>query len=289
MTAEYRRADDRPPRSRRFRRGIYLLPSLFTTLNMALGYYALYHSILGSAAEPWHYDNAAKAIGFAIIFDGLDGRIARMTNTESDFGREFDSLADVITFGVAPALLAWMWGFRLLAPLNGADLIARVVQLGAIATFLFLVAGASRLARFNIQVNPQPSNPGRPGKKYFVGMPIPAGAGVIAAIVHFTDGVPVTSWWMGLIWAALVFATAYLMISTWRFYSFKDIDFRSRRPFWVVVIVAGVIACIRYFSEYFLFLLALFYMLSGVLARLMYILRRRGSPPPPPLEATPAP
>ncbi|MBZ5568707.1 MAG: phosphatidylcholine/phosphatidylserine synthase [Acidobacteriia bacterium] len=254
---------------------------------MALGYYALYHSIQGSAAEPWHYDNAAKAIGFAIVFDGLDGRIARMTNTVSDFGREFDSLADVITFGVAPAFLAWMWGFRLLAPLNGADLIARVVQLGAIATFLFLVAGASRLARFNIQVNPQPSNPGRPGKKYFVGMPIPAGAGVIAAVVHFTDGVPVVTWWMGLIWAALVFVTGYLMISTWRFYSFKDIDFRSRRPFWVVVIVAGVIACIRYFSEYFLFLLALFYMLSGVLARLMYILRRRGSPPPPPLEATP--
>lgn len=287
MTAEYRRADDRPPRSRRFRKGIHLLPSLFTTLNMALGYYALYHSIQGSAAEPWHYDNAAKAIGFAIVFDGLDGRIARMTNTVSDFGREFDSLADVITFGVAPAFLAWMWGFRLLAPLNGADLIARVVQLGAIATFLFLVAGASRLARFNIQVNPQPSNPGRPGKKYFVGMPIPAGAGVIAAVVHFTDGVPVVTWWMGLIWAALVFVTGYLMISTWRFYSFKDIDFRSRRPFWVVVIVAGVIACIRYFSEYFLFLLALFYMLSGVLARLMYILRRRGSPPPPPLEATP--
>ncbi len=283
-----RRADDPPPRRRRFSKGIYLLPSLFTTLNMALGYYALYHAIQGSAAEPWHYDNAAKAIGFAIIFDGLDGKIARLTNTESDFGREFDSLADVITFGVAPAILAWMWGFRILAPLNGSDLLARVVHLGAIATFAFLIAGASRLARFNIQVNPQPSNPGRPGKKYFVGMPIPAGAGVIAAIVHFTDGAPILSWWMGLIWAALVFATSYLMVSTWRFYSFKDIDFRSRHPFWVVVIIGIVIACIRYFSEYFLFFLALFYMLSGVFARLMYILRRRGSPPPPPLEATTA-
>src|SRR5512135_2867760 len=133
-----RRAGDRP-RSRRFRRGIYLLPSLFTTLNMALGYYALYHAVQGSVAEPWHYDNAAKAIGFAVIFDGLDGRIARMTNTESDFGREFDSLADVITFGVAPAFLAWMWGFRTLAPLNGNDMMARIVQLGAIATFLFLI------------------------------------------------------------------------------------------------------------------------------------------------------
>ncbi len=288
MTAELRRADDRPLRPRRFRKGIYLLPSLFTTLNMALGYYALYHAIQGSAAEPWHYDNAAKAIGFAIIFDGLDGRIARMTNTESDFGREFDSLADVITFGVAPAILAWMWGFRLLGPLRGPEIISRIVQLGAIATFLFLVAGASRLARFNIQANPQPSNPGRPGKKYFVGMPIPAGAGVIAAVVHFTDGSPIVAWWMGLIWAALVFVTGYLMISTWRFYSFKDLDFRSRHPFWVVLITAGIIGSIWYFSEYFLFFLALFYMLSGVFARLMYILRRRGSPPPPPLEATPA-
>jgi len=282
-----RRATDRP-RSRRFRRGIYLLPSLFTTLNMGFGYYALYHAIMGSAMEPWHYNNAAKAIGFAIIFDGLDGRIARMTNTESDFGREFDSLADVITFGVAPAILAWMWGYRLLGPLNGNDLLARIVQLGAIASFIFLISGASRLARFNIQHNPQPSNPGRPGKKYFVGMPIPAGAGVIAAIVHFTDGVPVRTWWMGLIWAALVFVIAYLMISTWRFYSFKDLDFRSRHPFWVVLIVGGIIACTWYFSEYFLFFIAMVYMLSGIVARLMYILRRPGSPPAPPLEASTA-
>ncbi len=288
MNWQLRRADDHP-RRRRLSKGMYLLPSLFTTLNMALGYYALYHAIQGSAAEPWHYDNAAKAIGFAVIFDGLDGKIARLTNTESDFGREFDSLADVITFGVAPAILAWMWGFRILAPLNGSDLLARVVQVGAISTFAFLIAGASRLARFNIQVNPQPSNPGRPGKKYFVGMPIPGGAGVLAAIVHFTNGAPILSWWMGLIWAALVFVTSYLMVSTWRFYSFKDIDFRSRHPFWLVVVIGVVIACVVYFSEYFLFFLALFYMLSGVLARLMYILRRRGSPPPPPLEAKTTP
>jgi CDP-diacylglycerol--serine O-phosphatidyltransferase len=287
MWQPLRRADDHP-RHRRFRKGIYLLPSVFTSLNMAFGYYALYHAILGSAAEPWHYDNAAKAIGFAIIFDGLDGKIARMTNTESDFGREFDSLADVVTFGVAPAVLAFMWGFRLLSPLTGSDLRARVVQLGAIATFAFLIAGASRLARFNIQVNPQPSNPGRPGKKYFVGMPIPAGAGVIAAVIHFNNGAPIMTWWMALIWTGLVFVTSYLMVSTWRFYSFKDLDFRSRHPFWVVVIIGIIIWCVRYFSEYFLFFLALFYMLSGVFARLMYILRRRGSSPPPPLEATTA-
>src|SRR5581483_1498678 len=105
--------------------------------------------------------------------DGLDGRIARMTNTSSDFGRELDSLADVITFGIAPALLAWMWGFHLLPQGTMPHFHTKLIQLGAIASFLFGMAGASRLARFNIQVNPQPANPGGQGKKYFVGMPIP--------------------------------------------------------------------------------------------------------------------
>src|SRR5579871_5883257 len=105
-----RRLEDRPPR--RLRKGMYILPSLFTTANIAFGYYAILQVTHGSVAEPWHFDFAAKAIGFAVLFDGLDGRIARMTNTSSDFGRELDSLADVITFGVAPALLAYMWGFR---------------------------------------------------------------------------------------------------------------------------------------------------------------------------------
>lgn len=284
MTPEVSRSmEERAPKRRRLRKGIYLLPSLFTTFNIALGFYALYHTFSGSLNEPWHYDNAAKAIGIAIIFDGLDGKIARMTNTSSDFGREFDSLADVITFGVAPAFLAFIWGFHMVGPLNGSGWEARIAQLGVIASFSFLIAGAARLARFNIQVNPQPSNPGRPGKKYFVGMPIPAGAGVIAAVVHFTDGAPLGSRWMAAVWVGLVFVTAFLMVSTWRFYSFKDIDLRSRHPFRVVILMGLIIAAIRYFSEYTLFFLALFYMLSGVFARLLYIFRRHGSPPPPPL------
>ena len=124
-----------------------------------------------------------------------------MTGTSSDFGKELDSLADIVTFGVAPAMLAWIWGFRNLPPVcclpagdgrqNGR--VRRHCQL------LFLMAGASRLARFNIVANPQPSNPGRPGKKYFVGMPIPAGAGVIAAVVHFSDGDPLF-WWTAITW-----------------------------------------------------------------------------------------
>jgi CDP-diacylglycerol---serine O-phosphatidyltransferase len=268
-------------RKRRFRKGMFILPSLFTSLNIAAGYYAISQGILGSPAEPWRFDNAAKAIGFAIIFDGLDGRIARMTNTTSDFGRELDSLADVITFGVAPALLAWMWGFRFLVEDSLGDMRIKLVQLGAIATFLFLVAGASRLARFNIQKNPQPSNPGKPGKKYFVGMPIPAGAGVIAAVVHFTVGYPLASWWEAVIWLATVLATGFVMVSSWRFYSFKDIDLRHQQPFRLIIVIGGLIALIWFFSQYVLFLLAVIYMLSGVLARLLYIFRRPSSPAPP--------
>jgi CDP-diacylglycerol---serine O-phosphatidyltransferase len=261
---------------------MYIIPSLFTTANIAAGYYAILQVLHATPTEYWHLDNAAKAIGFAVLFDGLDGRIARMTNTSSDFGRELDSLADVITFGLAPALLAWMWGFHLL-PQNGmAALHTKVIQFGAIASFLFVVAGASRLARFNIQLNPQPSNPGRPGKKYFVGMPIPAGAGVIAAVVHFTDGEPVASPWIALSWVLMVVAVAYLMVSTWRFYSFKDIDFLTRQPFRLIVLLAALFAGIWFFSGPLLFSIALLYMASGVFWRLQWIFRRREVPPSPP-------
>jgi CDP-diacylglycerol---serine O-phosphatidyltransferase len=273
-----RRREDQP--SRRLRKGMYILPSLFTTANMAFGFYAILQVTHGAVSEPWHFDNAAKAIGFAVLFDGLDGRIARLTRTASDFGRELDSQADVITFGVAPAMLAWMWGFRQLPQMGLGDLHARIVQFGAIASFLFLVAGASRLARFNIAVNPQPSNPGRPGKKYFVGMPIPAGAGVIAAVVHLSLGEPIVSWWIAIAWTLMVVAVAYLMISTWRFYSGKDIDLRTRQPFRLVTLFGLLFAAIWFFSRYVLFGIALLYMLSGVLWRLQWVFRRRNPPPP---------
>ncbi len=278
-----RRKEDKP--TRRFNRGLYILPSLFTTANIAAGYYAILQVTHGSVAEPWHFDFAAKAIGFAVLFDGLDGRIARMTHTSSDFGRELDSLADVITFGVAPAMLAWMWGFRQL-PQDLGEMRTKLLQLGAVASFLFLMAGASRLARFNITRNPQPSNPGRPGKKYFVGMPIPAGAGVIAAGVHLWLGDPITSWWTALTWILLVVAVAYLMVSTWRFYSGKDIDFRSRQPFRLIVLFGGLFALIWFFSRYVLFAIALLYMVSGVFWRLQWIFRRKGNPPPAYREAS---
>jgi CDP-diacylglycerol---serine O-phosphatidyltransferase len=273
---------------RRLSKGMYILPSLFTTANMALGYYAMLEVLHATLAEYWHLDNAAKAIGFAVLFDGLDGRIARMTGTSSDFGRELDSLADAITFGVAPAMLAWKWGFFLMPPVLLTDWSnnwhVKLTQLGAIASFLFLVAGASRLARFNITSNPQPSNPGRPGKKYFVGMPIPAGAGVIAAVVHFAAGDPLESWYTALTWFAMVMTVGYLMVSTWRFYSFKDIDFRSRHPFRLILFLGGLIASIWFFSRQMLFFIALLYMVSGVFWRVQWIFRRRNDPPPPPYK-----
>jgi CDP-diacylglycerol--serine O-phosphatidyltransferase len=276
-----RRHDDRRQKSQR--KGMYLLPSLFTTANMALGFYAILQVMQGSAADYWHFDNAAKAIGIAVAADGLDGRIARMTHTESDFGRELDSLADAITFGVAPALLAWVWGFRLLPDVAAVDPHSKLVQLGVIACFLFLMAGASRLARFNIQVNPQPSNPGRPGKKYFVGMPIPAGAGVIAAVVHFAGGEPIYEPWMAAIWLALVVSAGFLMVSTWRFYNFKDIDLRQRHPFRLILVIGALFAGIWFFSRPVLFFIALTYMLSGVFWRLQFVFRRHHNPPPPPV------
>ncbi|MGB8117080.1 MAG: CDP-diacylglycerol--serine O-phosphatidyltransferase [Candidatus Sulfotelmatobacter sp.] len=270
-----------PKRTRRMRKGMYILPSLFTTGNMAAGFYAILEVVHATAVTSWHLDNAAKAIGFAVLFDGLDGRVARMTGTSSDFGKELDSLADVITFGVAPAMLAWTWGFHLMPTVALTDWNIKLTQLGAIASFLFLMAGASRLARFNITTNAQPSNPGRPGKKYFVGMPIPAGAGVIAAVVHFVSGTPLESWYTAVTWLAMVAAVGYLMVSTWRFYSFKDIDFASRRPFRLIILLAALIAAIWFFSKPVLFAIALLYTFSGVFWRLQWIFRRRRQPPPP--------
>jgi CDP-diacylglycerol--serine O-phosphatidyltransferase len=273
-----------PKKRGRQSKGMYILPSLFTTANMAFGYYAILETMHASAINFWHLDNAAKAIGFAVLFDGLDGRIARMTGTSSDFGRELDSLADVVTFGVAPAMLAWTWGFHLMPTvlLTEGKWTFKLAQLGAIACFLFLIAGASRLARFNITSNPQPSNPGRPGKKYFVGMPIPAGAGVIAAVVHFTAGEPLESFYTALAWSAMVTTVGYLMVSTWRFYSFKDIDFRSRHPFRLIVLFAALFGLIFFFSRKVLFAIALLYMISGVYWRAQWIFRRRGTRPPSP-------
>jgi len=258
---------------------MYILPSLFTAGNIAAGYYAITQSLQGSIREPHHFDYAALAIGFAIPFDALDGRIARMTNTTSDFGKELDSLADVITFGVAPSILAFSWGFRMLPPTMDPILREKLIQIGGFVCFLFLLCGASRLARFNISNDPLPKNPGRPGRKYFVGMPIPAAAGVIAAMVHAFIGRPVFNAWLASIWLALVGLVGFLMVSTWRFWSGKEINFSRRHPFQLIILIGLVIYLLVFFSRVVLPLMALFYMFSGIAARLAYSRQRHRRPP----------
>jgi CDP-diacylglycerol--serine O-phosphatidyltransferase len=278
-------ADDTKTRRPHPSRGMYVLPSLFTAGNIALGYYAITQSVQGTPADIAYFDHAALAIGFAVLCDGVDGRIARMTRTTSDFGKELDSLADVITFGVAPSLLAYIWGFRMLPATIHLALRENVIHGGVLVCFLFLICGASRLARFNISINPQPRNPGRPGHKYFVGMPIPAGAGVIAAIVHCFDGSPIYDPWTALVFLALLLFTGFLMVSSWRFWSGKEIGMGDRHPFQFVAIIALVGALIAWKSEYMLMIIALGYLVSGVLARLAYSWghrRRHPHPPGPP-------
>ena len=260
---------------RRPSRGMYMLPSLFTAGNIGAGYYAITQSIQGSPADHGYFDRAALAIGLAALLDGVDGWVARITNTASDFGRELDSLADVITFGVAPSLLAYVWGFRMLPQTVDAGLRQNIAHAGVIVCFLFLICGASRLARFNISINPQPRNPGKPGKKYFVGMPIPAGAGVIAAVVHCFDGSPIYNPWIAIVWLSLILFAGFLMVSNWRFWSAKEITSGGRQPFQVVALLALVGALIAWKSQIMLLVIAMGYLVSGLLARLAYSWGRR--------------
>ena len=260
---------------RRPSRGMYVLPSFFTSINVAAGFYAITESVRGAGGDRASFDHAAMAIGFAIIFDGVDGRVARMTDTASDFGRELDSLADVITFGVAPALLAYVWGFRMLPATLSQNLREPLLSLGLLACFAFLICGACRLARFNISVNPQPKNPGRPGRKYFVGMPIPAGAGVIAAVVHGFNGSWIDDWRISIVWLLLLLGVGFLMVSSWRFWSGKEVTSEGRRPFQMVVLLALGVGLILRFSEVTLMVIALGYLVSGLFARLAYSWQRQ--------------
>lgn len=265
----------------RIRRGMFILPSFFTALNIGAGYFAITQSIEAASSgaqtngAQGHLDLAAIAILLAIPFDSLDGRIARMTNTASDFGRELDSLADVITFGVAPSLLAFVWGFHFLPDTINSELRHHLLQAGVFLCFLYLIAGASRLARFNISHDPKPRNPGRPDRKYFVGMPIPAAAGLLAATVHFFYGIPVQAWWVAIPWLILVGLAGFLMVSTWRFWSGKEIDLGRAHPFRLLLVMAIVLYLMVRFSQVVLFVIALIYMFSGIWARAAYGWSRR--------------
>ena len=257
------------------RRGAYVVPSFFTIANMFCGYLAVTETFRAGqflpenlAAAALHFDDAAKAIGFAVLFDGLDGRLARMMGTASAFGKELDSLADTVSFGVAPAFLALTWGVRAVLPLANPSLERDLMAAGWLVTFLFVITAAARLARFNIQSNPLTARPERLEHKFFVGLPTPAAAGMVAAIVHVNSGNPVADWPWVPFWLLLLTAISLLMVSTWRYHSLKELDLRRKRRFAVVIVAGVIVAGIWFYSEPVLLVIASTYLLSGVYLKL---------------------
>lgn len=244
---EEREPSEAGPRHRRLGRSIFVLPSLFTVGNIFCGYYAILATMRGN------YGPAAHAIGIAIILDMLDGRIARATNSSTGFGLQLDSLADVISFGIAPSVLALVWG------LSHVD-----YRLAWIAAFTFTICGAMRLARFNVQAG---------NLKHFVGLPIPAGGGAVAAIVHFFSD-PVHDRLGSNLMVATVFILAFLMISTIRYSSLKQLTL-GRKSHFTILVMALLLALIVYLSRPTLLALAIAYVISGPVSRLYGIIRRK--------------
>jgi CDP-diacylglycerol--serine O-phosphatidyltransferase len=252
----------------RLRRGIFLLPAMMTSANLLCGYYAVVASLVGTADD---FNHAAKAIGIAIVFDSLDGRVARMTGTNTEFGVQFDSLADVVSFGVAPAVLAYAWGVRAVA-----TQVPWIGSMGWVCCLAFLLCCAWRLARFNVQG----MAPG--GSKYFVGMPTPAAAGVIASVVHafrkdgpLGVGGPLADSKWSLAWLALAVALGALMTSKIRFYSFKDLPWSKKQPGILILLLAILGAAVWKFSEWALLLLACTYAITGLTLHVVRFIRQR--------------
>jgi len=250
---------DNPPEKahRGVRRGIYLLPALFTVGNIFCGYLSLDFALKGG------FTTAAVLIFIAGFLDGVDGRVARLTRTTSAFGEQLDSLADVISFGVAPSFLVYRWG------LSGFD------RLGLAASFLFLVCGACRLARFNVQVHVV-------DKRFFVGLPIPASAGTLAGLIWIFSEHPSEE-----VKAAFIPVTillSFLMVSTFRYRSFKDVDLRSRRSAILVPIVGLVLAAGLWQPHWTFGALLVGYAVSAPLTKLVSL---RPFARPRPTEGTP--
>ncbi len=222
----------------RMKKGIYLLPNLFTSASLFCGFY----SAIASFKE--HFVTAAIAILVSVIFDGLDGRVARLTNTTSKFGAEYDSLADVISFGIAPALLAYSWSLSVYG------------KWGWVVAFLFVLCGALRLARYNIQI-------GIIESKVFNGLPIPAAASVIATTVIFFDYVGAEGKVHNIFIMVFVIMISLLMVSSVKYYSFKDMSLLVRKPFtiffWSTVLLIIIVAE----PEIMFFVIILGYALSG--------------------------
>jgi CDP-diacylglycerol--serine O-phosphatidyltransferase len=242
---------------RHFRRGIYLLPSLFTVGNMFCGYACIMFAMRGDLVT------AAPFIGIAFILDMLDGRIARMTNTTSAFGLQFDSLADVISFGLAPAVLAFAWG------------LSELGRVGWAAGFVYVTAAAMRLARFNIQ-----SSTAHYDKRYFIGMPSPAAAGVTAATV-FAWPYPLVGFPQAIASVAVVLIPAALMVSTIRFRSFKTLNLGWTPSYMGIILVAALIALIATMPNIALVVLAYSYLLSAFIELAVTRMRGHRDEPPP--------
>ena len=229
------------------RRGIYLLPATFTVANVFCGFYSIISSIRGELAL------AGILIGLGILLDTLDGRVARFANASSDFGKEFDSLADQTSFGIAPMVLAHEWGMSLWP------------RMGWLIGFLFVICGAMRLARFNIQ-------PSSTDKRFFIGLPIPAAAAVVAALVYrFPE--PMTSRSQALPLLVLVLVLSLLMVSKMRYYSFKDFDIRRRQPHLTILFLALLIVTVFTRPQAMLLIIASTYLVSGFVLKISSLVR----------------
>lgn len=276
------------PERRGLRKGMYLLPSVFTAANIGMGFYAVMAAVrgfqfVGTGSEQdlihagTYLDSAAKAIGWAVLFDMLDGRLARMTKTTTEIGVQLDSIADVVTFGLAPAVLAYVWGYG--ASLReGSDL----HQLAWFLSFMYLLCGAFRLARFNVQASrPRILAEGtiKVDKKSFVGLPIPVAGGLIAAVIHYNP-VPLLRYGpdraqlYSLLLMLLMGFLSVLMVSTLRFSSFKTVGTRSRSMRTIILAVA-VGMLIFLYSRYVLLALVGLYILQGLLSRVIGLFRKR--------------
>jgi len=278
-----------PLTRRRLRKGVYVLPSFITCINIYMGFYAVVESLKGykfiALGEPEtatrHFDIAALCIGWSVLCDFLDGRIARLMHATSDFGVQLDSLADVLSFGIAPAVLMYTWGF------SG---IPAFQKLAWGAAFIYLICCTLRLARFNVQATKPIPAEAMTTKRFFVGLPTPAAAGLLAAIVHFTP-LPVvyrethfhlfgqklqltpTEWGIGLF--ILAITLALLMVSTLRFNSFKDLGPYTRHPQVVLPSLGLLIFLVYNYSEWTLLILAILYAGQGPVGKLVGLFRRK--------------
>ncbi|WP_342147234.1 CDP-diacylglycerol--serine O-phosphatidyltransferase [Rickettsiella endosymbiont of Aleochara curtula] len=232
------------------RRGIYLLPNLFTIAGLFAGFYAIVTAMEG------YFNYAAVAIFVAMIMDFFDGRVARLTNTQSAFGAELDSLSDMVSFGVAPALVIYSWSLEGLG------------KLGWLAAFIFAAAGALRLARFNTQVSVA-------DKRYFQGLPIPAAAGVLASMVWLCVDSEILGDGVSMMTAILAIIIAILMVSNVRYYSFKEIDLKGRVPFVAILLVVLAFVGISLDPPKILFLIFFCYALSGPILTLYTLHKKR--------------